>query len=395
MRPTLPALALLAGCGFGLHPNTPEGIAAFYDDSGGFTGDTDTDTDADTDTDTDADIQPEIESIEPTWGTTAGGTEVTLYGVFDDDASVRVGGVEAELLTVLPKKGKLTFLTPEAGDEGTVNVVLDSAGETAKLEDAFTYYLDGTGLAGLIGAVSWTDQVGDYWASAPSDSGYAWLIPVVPAEFDWGRVYANALDTCESDQSYSYAPSLTSYDLGNGATASLASGAKTIDLTWDSAGGQLVRETVVAGQFAAGSSYDLTELVPSNDSIPEYAVAGAVDTPAAFTVAAPNITGAAPPQVSKTMAVSWSGGAAADGVFISLGLVNSGGSAYQETVSCHVRDDGSFNIPSGAFETSGPVDRQINIFVSRYKVASATIPYNGADVMVLGEYTVFGAGFTK
>lgn len=394
MRTLTPAFVLLAGCGFGLQPATPEGIA-FFAGTDSASGDADTDTDSDTDTDTDADIEPEIESIEPTWGTTAGGTLITLYGTFDEDASIRVGGSEADIVDIMPRKGIIEFETPEAGDEGTVNVVLDSNDQTAKLEDGFTYYLDGSGLIGLVGAVNWTDQVGDYWSSAPIDSGYAFMAPVKPGEFDWGLVYAASLDTCESNLSYTYAASLEGYDLGAGSTATLAAGSKTIDLTWDSASGQFVRDSVVAGQFAAGDSYDLTELEPADDVMPAYTANGLVNTPASFTVNAPNIGGAQAPQVSRTMAFSWSGGAPGDGVFITLGLVNSAGTAYQEEVTCHVRDDGSFNLPSSAFEGSWPVDRQINIIVARYKLSSATIPYNDAGTAVIGEYAIFGAGFTK
>jgi hypothetical protein len=65
-----------------------------------------------------------------------------------------------------------------------------------------------------------------------------------------------------------------------------------------------------------------------------------------------------------------------------------------ETVTCTLRDDGAFNVPSGTFK-GWATGRQLNIFVSRYKLADATIAYNNAATAVLGQYVIYGAAFTK
>ena len=395
MRTPWPLLpSVLVGCGFGLQPNTTDGLAWAF---------TDTAADADTDADTDADadlVEPQIDSVDPDRGSTDGGLEVTLYGQFNEDASVRVGGVEAEIKSIQPIRGELHFYTPEAGEAGTVNVVLDSNGETAKLSDGFTYYAEGAGLPGMVGSLQWIDIVGDYWSDTPIDYGFAYFFPIIPAAFDWGLVFAPTIDDCSSDDpddTYSYSPSLLPYDLGSGSRASIDAAGKTIDFTWDNSGGQFVNDNVAAGEFAAGATYDLTEFDPSNtDEVPSFTMTDFVRTPASFTVNVPNISGGTAPQVSRTMSIAWSGGAAADGVFITLRLMNPAGDAWQETVSCWAADDGEFNIPSDAFKTSWPSSpRQLDILISRFKLASGTIPHDSSDSAVIGQYTVYGAAFTK
>ncbi len=394
----IPCLLFL-GCGFGLQPLTPAGLEALVteaDTDADADTDSDSDSDTDSDTDSDSDTIPEIESIDPNWGTTAGGIEVTLYGTFDKDASVRVGGNEADLVSVSPNMGELVFITPESDSEGVVSVVLDSSGETAKLDEGFTYFLDGTGSIGLVGQVSWVDMVGTYWNGATTDTGYGFIVPIEPGDFDWGKTYAGALDTCESSLgSYEYLADVWTYDAGSGSSITLEGGGKSIRMPWNNSAAQFEDTTLTAAQVGPGSTYDLTELDLTNDPFPEYTASAVLSIPAAFTVTTPPIMGANPPMVSKNFSLSWSGGSTADGVFVTLGLYNTAGDAYQETVSCHLRDDGAFNIPSTAWVGSWPVSRQLNIYVSRYNVDSGVIPYNNAGTAVMGEYVLYGAAFTK
>ncbi len=395
-------LLLLAGCGFGLQPATEEGVLAFAaadadtDIDTDADADADTDPDADTDADTDSDIIPEIDSIDPDWGTTIGGIEVTLLGTFADDASIRVGGNEADLKTVQSNRGKLVFYTPEADSEGTVNIVLDSNDQTAKLDDAFTYYQDGTGKVGLIGAVTWVDQVGTYWGGATTDYGYAYLSPAEPGEWDWGLSYSGSLDTCTSNQSsYSYEPDIVGFPVDSGSSATLDSGSKSMRLPWNAGYGVFLVENLTAGEVGAGATYDLSDLSLTNDAFPEYTATDVVSIPASFTVSTPAIGGGVVLEVSRGFSLAWSGGSAADGVIVTLNMWNSAGNDYQETVYCHLRDDQGFNTPTSVWELGWPSGRQIDILVARYTVNPGIIPYNNASTAILGEYVVYGAAFTK
>ena len=393
MRPApLPLVGLLAGCGFGLQPTTAEGIAMMLSDSadGGFS-----DVDTDTDADVDDDLQPEIDSIEPNRGTTAGGTEVVLSGTFGDDATVRVGGVEADNKSVQEKRGILVFFTPEMGDEGPVSVVLESSGETATAEDKFTYYTDGTGLVGAVGRVTWVDIVGDYWVDPPVDTGFASAIVIKPAAFDWTKFYAASQDECESTKGgYAYNPLLESEDPGAGSSVTLTSGSAEIRMPWDTTYGQFADNDLSAAEFAPNSTYDISEVSFNNDEMPEFTVTAAVQTPGSFTVTTPNLHGDTVLRISQNFSLAWSGGGATDGVLLSLQLMNAAGTAVDEEVSCSLRDDGSFNLPTGSFQ-NWIAGRQLNIFVSRFYVAGGTIDFNNADTAIIGEYMVYGAVFTK
>jgi hypothetical protein len=386
---------LLAGCGFGLQPTTAEGIAALLsdtDDGGGFSS---TDADADADADVDADVQPEIDSIEPDWGTTAGGTEVILTGTFGEDATVRVGGVEADNKSVQYKRGKLVFFTPEVGDEGVVSIVLESNGQSAKADEAFTYYADGAGLVGAVGAVSWIDIVGNYWSDTPVDYGYAFFVPITPAEFDWNRIYSGSQDACETSKgTYTYTPDAYVIDVGGGSSATLTSASKSIRMPWNATDGQFADNELTAAEYGANNTYDLSEVSFTGDEIPEFTVNGMVQTPASFSVSAPAIGGSSVVQVSQSFALSWTGGTAGDGVLVTLQLMAASGLSVDETVTCSLRDDGSFNGAGSTFR-SWPTGRQLNIVVARYDLADATIAYNNASTAVLGEYVIYGAAFTK
>ena len=394
--PLLPAL--FAGCTFGLQPATDEGLAALGGDSAApadADADTDSDTDSDTDTDTDADADaPAIDSIDPTSGATAGGTVVTLYGTFEDDVTVRVGGADAEVTDVHPRKGTLTFVTPASAAAGTVNVVIESGGQTAKLVDGFTYVEDGTGKVGMVGSVTWFDQVGDYWSGGAVDRGSVLLTPTTLGEWDWNQSYSPTLDTCASDQTYSYTTSLSVLDVGASSKATLQGGGNTFTANWNTTYLGYYNNALTSGDISAGRTVSLVNATSSNGAFSDFSVPDLVAIPGAFAVTAPPISGTSPPLVSKSFTLSW-GGSGGDGLLVSLGMVNSSGSDYQEVVTCALRDDGSFIVPSSAFTLGWPTDRELDIYVSRYTLSTATLPYNNADAAVIGEYTVFGAAFTK
>ena len=384
---------LLAGCTFGLQPSTPEGLAAFAVDPNDTSGG-DTSGGGDTDTAPQGDA-PTIDYIEPDFGPVTGGTEVTLYGTFASDVSVRVAGEEAEITSKAAKQGKLTFLTPSSPDAVAVNVQIESNGQTDRLANGFTYTPDGTGLIGLIGAVEWYDQVGTYWGSAPTDVGLGFLVPVEPGDFDWTKVYSSSPDTCASDQTYTYETDLVQADAGSGSTVQITNNGKSFTMRWDATTGQFAADSLTQADMSTGSTYDLASMSLNGANFTEYSLSPMTAVPAQFTVSAPAITGASAPQVAKGFTLSWSGGSAADGVIATLGMWDGAGTGYTETVTCYLRDDGSFTVPSGAFTKGWPVSRQLDIMVARVHFGDSTISYNNATASVMGEYIVYGAGFTK
>ena len=338
---------------------------------------------------------PHIDAVDPAWDTTLGGAEITLTGSFQAGVSVRVGGVEAEVRSAQPSSGTLVFYAPPAEFPGTVAVMIDDPGGTATLPDGFTYYQESSGKAGLVGTLLWLQQVGGYWGSDPVSSGYAYLAPVEPLAYDWPLRFAPAIDTCASDQSYAYAPTLTALDPGRGSTVTLSGAAGALDLPWDPATLQFVKDDLTDAALPPASDYALSGFTLANPAFPDYSLPLLTGIPDSFAVTNPAISGDTPPRVSESFDVTWGGGTAGDGVFLTLHLYTEDQKAYQETVTCQVTDDGAFTVPAGLWSTGWVSGRQLDLFVTRWRGSDATVPYTGADVAVIGEHQLYGAAFTK
>ena len=395
---------LLAGCSFGLQPNLSsfEALtdAADADTDTDSDGDSDADADSDgdgdgdgdTDSDTDADITVKVDGITPAYGTTAGGTDVLIEGQFLNDVSVRFGGVEADILSVDESAGEVRVRTPEQAGEGAVAVVVASGSDTKTVDDGFVYYEDGTGQVGIIGELGWTDVVGGYWGGTPVDYGSSWFFLSGPTDFDWGDFYASSTDLCESE--YVWPGTVDSYyDPGRGSTATFESGSKAVNYTWNDTDVVFESGDLAAANTSFGGSYDLTAFAPTN-ALPSFVISDVTTLPDAFTINAPPITGTLVPYISSAFTLAWTGGTAGDGIAVTMYIRNAAGTAIDEMVTCHLRDDGGFNVPSSVW-SRWAVDRQLDIFVARYVVGSGTVPFNNSDSQVMGEYVVYGAGFTR
>jgi formylglycine-generating enzyme required for sulfatase activity len=87
----------------------------------------------------DPQAQPTLTSITPTSGPTTGGTQITLTGTnLSGATSVTVGGVAATSVTLVSPT-TVTAITP-AGTAGAKSVSVTTAGGTATLSNAFTYF---------------------------------------------------------------------------------------------------------------------------------------------------------------------------------------------------------------------------------------------------------------
>ena len=83
-------------------------------------------------------IKPEIQSLNPTQGTIAGGETVTILGVGLENPSQVLFGAEEATITS-SDQGQITVVTP-ANAEGPADVIVTTAGGTAALLRAFDYY---------------------------------------------------------------------------------------------------------------------------------------------------------------------------------------------------------------------------------------------------------------
>jgi formylglycine-generating enzyme required for sulfatase activity len=83
-------------------------------------------------------VGPTIASVTPTFGTTAGGTAITITGTaLAGASSVTVGGVAATSVVVVSSTS-ITAVTP-AGAAGAKNVAVTTAAGTSTLKSGFTY----------------------------------------------------------------------------------------------------------------------------------------------------------------------------------------------------------------------------------------------------------------
>lgn len=108
-------------------------------DDGGYT-------DAPSDADGDSQMAFEVESIQPTKGALAGGTQVTISGTgFANGAKVFFGGTEAEVSDTT--QYRIDAKTPPGAEAGTVDVVVENYdGERKTLTDGFEYVEEGPNL---------------------------------------------------------------------------------------------------------------------------------------------------------------------------------------------------------------------------------------------------------
>jgi formylglycine-generating enzyme required for sulfatase activity len=93
---------------------------------------------------------PTISAVSPTFGSTAGGTAITITGTnLDGTTSVTVGGVAATAVSVVSAT-TVTAVTP-AGRAGAKTVSVTTPGGTANLTSGFTY--------GSVGTPSWATLI--------------------------------------------------------------------------------------------------------------------------------------------------------------------------------------------------------------------------------------------
>jgi hypothetical protein len=97
---------------------------------------------------------PAVQSISPSAGSVAGGTEVTIRGVrFAAGATVTLGGRPATDVTVQNGEA-LTARTPAGAAAGTVDVLVSVGGRSGSLAGGFTYHTPPTNVAPVIASIT-------------------------------------------------------------------------------------------------------------------------------------------------------------------------------------------------------------------------------------------------
>lgn len=392
MRPLIPAsfLVLLTSCL--LDEYNPSMIDP--DDSGPLEpipSDADTDVDADTDTDVDQDL--DITSITPAYATTRGGVEVTIVGgPFDDSAKVVIGDTQAPILS--SQESVITAVV-NSMSAGTYDVSVQTDSGSGTLGNGFTVFEDGTGKVGVIGEFFWIDYKGQYWNPAPpDDEGSVWFGFIEPvAGFEFWEVYNNTENGCSSDYTYS-GSDLTVLDVGT-SSATLQAGSKSLDLTWVGGTTNSYETTLTsASQFAAGTSYTLKPMSPTN-GWPQFGADDFVYMPQGLNLTTPLIDDQYLPYFDRNQQFRWSGGGDADRIVLILQLLTSDQSSAQEVVTCVVPNTGSYTMSSGVWRT-WTTDRIIVVMAGAMSDSGGgVIDVTGAELAFAGSNFVYGGGYTR
>jgi len=394
---------LLPGCGFGLSYTVKgdTGLSGTNETDADTDADADGDADADADSDADADADTDItalavDSVNPEYGTTAGGASVTISGgPFDETASVRFGGVLATVDSVT--RNTIQVQTPPYDTEGSVDISVTTDSGTGGLTGGFYYIQDGAGLTGVMGAFEWYDIVGSYWSGTPRDFGYSTFWFTVPVDAMYYSLYASTLDTCQSEYSYS-GPDIYYYDFDVPNATLVAPDGGTLRHTWDSTYGMFDAGDLSNGDFDQNASYDMQTISPTD--FPSFEFPDIVRTPASFSVSSPAIGGSTVPSINRSsFTLTWTG-SGGDYMLAYLGRdlheepPSSGNYVYTELVTCALRDDGSFTVPSSVWSGWAAND-QMDVLLGRATAGTGTVPFNNADSQFVGIYWVYGAGQTR
>lgn len=395
---SLALLALTSGCSFGIydpdHPYTADTGVLDSEPDADTDADTDSDADSDSDSDTDTDADADtlrITSVTPSYGTTAGNAQVVIKGgPFDNSASVRFGGSAATVDSFTTTE--IHVHTPSASAEGAVDVLVSTSASSATLTSGFYYLQDGAGKVGVIGGHQWFHYAGTYWGNPPpTDFGYSDVTFITAANVDYSKFFSATLDTCTRDYTYA-GPDMYVYDFEVPSVALTAPDGATITMPWDSAYGGFVIDELTNPQFQQNGSYDLQTV--SSPSFPSFAMPDIMRTPSSFTVNAPAIGGSSPPSISRTsLNLTWTG-SGGDYILVYLGLWPNGTGPYEQLVTCALRDDGSFTVPSSVW-TSWPTNRQLDVVVGRATAGTGTVPYDNSSSSFVGVYWLYGAGTTR
>ncbi|MEC8423500.1 MAG: hypothetical protein VX000_06965, partial [Myxococcota bacterium] len=308
-------------------------------------------------------------------------------GAFPEGALAYFDGSAAP---VISNSGSNMVVTTPAGiGEGPVDVEVEHDGQRLRLDGAFTVWADGTGLAGAVGAVYWTEIVGSYWSGSTDPFGRASVYFVDPIDFHWSDLFTPTMDSCRPG-AYSWGgefemidPGLTNIELRG------TSGA--FQLGWDASEEGFLLEDLDENLWDENAGYDL--VAPSSGSLPRLGVNDLLRTGEAPVLYEPDISGSTPPYIEEDPVFEWAP-TGADWIEIRLALWDSGRTGYQENMYCVVNDDGYYRVDTGQL-SEWPDGRQVDVYFASVVEPSAVLPWNGADSRVVGGAGIFGAGFAE
>lgn len=325
-----------------------------------------------------------IEGLAPSEGSVAGGTEVEIQArPLRADTQVWFGEMPAEILS--QEGDRIRVVAPSGPAEGWSSVVVRSGDGEGRLDDAFWYWRDGEGLAGIVGEYSWQITVGEYWeGGAPPPSGQAVLGFLRPTAFEFTDFWASELNRCE--RGYSWDGELALYDTG----------ASELVLRGRDGSVVLPRDGQYQWFEAPLSSedypYGVTFALDAMDAPEPWSGLGLDElfrTPGLFSLSRPSIASSSVPWVQQNVVLEWTG-TPADALLVELRRYE--GSSVVDEVRCALEDDGYHVVPESVWSGWSAYD-QMTIRVGRARRLDAELPGSGASNQAVSILWLVGAAF--
>lgn len=335
---------------------------------------------------------PQISGLNPTYGSNAGGTEVTIYGSsFTDKTDVKVTFHKNEATILSSDPGTIKCLSPSSSKEGKVDISVTTSGGSATLPDAFRYYEDGTGRYGAILSLSLFEYVSPLFEDTKP---YSYAMAVFTEPIDTGFYDYVAEESCELD------PDMSLYvsDLDAGPQIVLSSGGTSIILYASEEQGVLTysNEDVDPTYFLKGSTYSIN--FSGSEDIPGLNIGDALKTPRDFSVSQPNLSASPNPTSFQTQSgvnfVWTSSGDADTYMFLHLYVLTSDNSDIDTILVCKAKDDGNFSI-SPSYTSSLPKNRYVLVFAGKVRFVHPTLAYNNSYIDSTGELYKVGVLMTR
>jgi hypothetical protein len=326
-----------------------------------------------------------VTQITPTLGEVAGNTEVTIDGSgFTGGAGVLLNGVPLRQIEVLSDT-QIRARTPPQVTGGLADLQIRNCADEESLPGAFMFT---SGLNGAYVELPLVDFI------RPGQFGNApdYINPLIGFVEPTTESLLNPLppqvDTCQYNPPAP--PAVAFVYITGGAEVSLSSASQTIqldlqddDLYYYPGSDSTANQTT---KFLFNASYTLT--ATGEATFPGFAAAGALSTPADFTVSAPSFASDTPATVSRTGNMQWTWTAPTPGDHVRIVLIgysdqDNDGDGFadptNERLNCYVVDDGSFSIPGSEMTKFSGATGQLVSYITRRKDTSFIVPANGTN----------------
>ncbi len=365
--------------------------------------------------DTDAGAAPRIDAVEPSSGSSRGGTTVTITGEgFTDAVSVGFGGVWGEVTVI--DSSTLAVDTPGIGIDLTVDVTVETSGGVATLPDAFHFTgrqvdtEDDTGEpddtdthAGLVGgyvSFEWSDL------ACPACYGLSSTEPTVTASARFhaprGGSWLSWLPAdgaCVSDATPTV---LATSTLDAGANVVLNDGARDVVLLSTSGSGGVVYTSsgLSVSSYTAGGTWDIAARGGSGSGgVSAFLLGDALHTPVDFSDIQPSaiLTDSTSSAFTTTFGgsagtpITWYPSGVGD--FVLVTLEASRGGTYVGSTTCRSTDDGNILVPASAVSGWTNGDR-LAVRIGRYAIDEGELT-DGSTVETVGRIERIGTGIVQ